>query len=512
MRRLSWKRLVLAAVALVLAAVVSAGPAWAEKKLVFTAGADFKSLDPALHPSGTFDGLVQVAPYDTLVFQAPDGSIKPSLATSWTYKSPTRIVFKLRKGVKYHDGTTFKAADVKFNLERVLNMKRSRWKTFINMIKVVNVIDDSTVEIELKFPFGPFLANLAIPVASIASPAGIKKYGKNFRRNPVGTGPFILDKWVPGEYARFKANPNYWGGRPKIDVLEFRPIPEASTRVLQLRAGQVQLAMFLPPAQMGEVDKDPKLDMLKTPLFRVIFVGMNNEIKPFDNPLVRQAVNYAVDVDAIVGKVMLGVGKPIRGVYGPAVWGYDPKFEKMGYSYNPAKAKALLKKAGYPNGFDTDFWHPTGKYTADKVAAEAIQAQLAKVGIRVRLRTGGWGLVAPTIRKGKAPIYFYGWGALTGDPDIIMYNKFHSKNHGRKGNYSRYTNPKVDKLIEQARMETDSAKRKKMYFELSRMILKDAPWLFFKQEVMLVGKSKKLKGVIFHPSERIYFHKAWLED
>ncbi len=512
MKQLSWKRLALAAVALVLAAAVSAGPAWAEKKVIFTAGADFKSLDPALHPSGTFDGLVQVAPYDTLVFHTPDGKIEPSLATSWTYKSPTLIVFKLRKGVKFHDGTTFKAADVKFSLERTLGTKRSRWKTFITMIKGVKVIDDYTVEIELKFPFGPFLTNMAIPVASIVSPAAVKKYGKDFRRNPVGTGPFILDKWVPGEYARFKANPNYWGGRPKIDVLEFRPIPEASTRVLQLRAGQVQLAMFLPPSQMNEVEKDPKLNMLKNPLFRVIYVGMNNKIKPFDNPLVRQAVNYAVDTKAIVEKIMLGVGTPTRGPHGPAVWGYNPAYEQMGYSYNPEKAKALLKEAGYPNGFETDFWHPTGKYTADKIAAEAIQAQLSKVGIRVKLRTGGWGLVAPTIRKGKAPIYFYGWGAMSGDPDMIFFNKFHSKNHGRKGNYSRYNNPAVDKLVDQARQEVGTAKREKMYFQLAKMVLKDAPWLFFKQEVMLVGKSKKLKGVIFHPSERIYFHKASLED
>lgn len=506
-----WKYWVLAVAVFITAAAVSAGPAWAETKVVFTAGADFKSLDPAMHPSGTFDGLVQVAPYDTLVYQAPDGKIEPSLATSWKFKSPTLIEFKLRKGVKYHDGTPFKAADVKFNLERTINMKRSRWKTFITMIKGVKVIDDSTIEMELKFPFGPILTNLAIPVASIASPTAIKKYGKDFRRHPVGTGPFILEKWVPGEYARFKANPNYWGGKPKIDVLEFRPIPEASTRVLQLRAGEVQLAMFLPPSQLSDVEKDPKLEVLKNPLFRVIYVGMNNKIKPFDNPLVRQAINYAVDTKTIVEKVMLGIGTPTRGPHGPAIWSYDPKFESMGYSYNPEKAKELLKKAGYPNGFEIDFWHPSGKYTADKVAAEAIQDQLAKVGIRARLRTGGWGLVAPTIRNGKAPIYFYGWGAMSGDPDMIFFNKFHSKNHGRKGNYSRYSNPEVDKLVEAARQELDSKKRKQMYDNLAKMVLHDAPWLFFKQEVMLVGKSKKLKGVIFHPSERIYFHKAYLE-
>jgi peptide/nickel transport system substrate-binding protein len=501
----------LSALAFILAAALAAAPAHAVKKLVFTAGSATKSLDPALHPGGTFDALLQLPVFDTLVFHTPDGKFEPSLATSWEFKSPTLIRFKLRKGVKYHDGGTFKAADVKYSLERVLGTKRSRWKSFINMIKEVKVIDDSTVDISLKIPFGPVLAHLAIPVASIVSPAAAEKLGKKFRRNPVGTGPFTFDKWVTGEYIRFKANPNYWGGKPKYDVLEFRPIPEASTRVLQLRAGEVDLAMFLPPSQMGEVDKDPKLDMIKNSLFRVIFVGMQNKIKPFDNPLVRQAVNYAVDTKTVVEKVMLGVGKAIRGPIGPATWGYDPKFEAMGYSYNPAKAKELLKKAGYPNGFETDFWHPTGKYTADKVAAEAIQAQLAKVGIRVKLRTGGWGLVAPTIRNGKAPIYFYGWGVMSGDPDMVFYNKYHSKNWGRKGNYSRYKNPVVDDLVIKARKEVSPAKRKSLYMKITKIVLKDAPWLFFKQEVMLVGKSKKLKGVIFHPSERIYFHKAYFE-
>ncbi len=512
MERLSRKFGIFTVISFVLAAILLAGPAHAVKKVVFTAGADAKSMDPALQPSGTFDLLVQAAAYDTLVFQNPDGTIKPNLATSWEYKDPSTIVFKLRQGVKYHDGTAFKAADVKFNLERVLNTKRARMKGYIKMIKSVRVIDNATVEIKTQYPYAPFLANLAIPVASMASPAAIKKYGKKFRRNPVGTGPFIFKKWVPSEYMQFEANPNYWGGRPKIDQLEFRVIPEASTRVLQLRAGQVQLAMYLPPAQMADVKNDPKLDMIKAPLFRVIFIGLSSLHKPFDNPLVRQAMNYAVDTRTIVEKVMLGVGKPIRGPFGPAVWGYDPEFEKMGYHYNPQKARELLKQAGYPNGFETEFWHPTGKYTADKIAAEAFQAQLAKVGIRAKLRTGSWGLVAPTIRKGKAPMYFYGWGVISGDPDVAMFFKYHSSMHGRQGNYTRYKNAKVDDFLQRARSSIDKKMRKSLYKKAAKQVIKDAPWIFFKQEVMLVGKSKKLKGVIFHPSERIYFHEAYLED
>ncbi len=498
--------------ALVFAAIaLSWGLSWAETKVVFIHGAEPKSLDNALHPAGSADLNVQTSLYDSLTFHRLDGSIEGRLATSWSYKNPTTIVFKLRKGVKFHDGTPLNAAAVKFSLDRTRTHKRARLRKWIAMIKEITVIDDHTVQLDLKYPFAPVLLNLSTPLAAIGSPAGIKKHGKNFRRNPVGTGPFIFVKWVAGEYIRFRANPDYWDGKPKIDVLEFRLVPEATTRVLQLRSGQAQLAMFLPPAQLGEVDKDPKLDLVKAPLFRVIFIGMSMLHKPFDNPIVRQAMNYAIDTKTIIEKVMLGVGRPIRGPFGPTVWGYDPEFEKMGYSYNPKKAKELLKKAGYPNGFKTDFWHPTGRYTADKVAAEAIQAQLANVGIQARLRTGSWGLVAPSVRKGKAPMFLYGWGISTGDPDMVMYNKFHSATHGRSGNYTRYKNPELEKIVDKARQVIDPVKRKAMYKKAAKMVIDNPPWVFFKQEVMLVGKSKKLKGVIVHPGERLYWRNAYLE-
>ncbi len=480
----------------------------AKTKVSITAGPEPKSLDAALHPAGSLDVMIQRHLYDGLTFQETDGTIKPALATSWKFLNPTTVVFRLRKGVKFHDETSFTASAVKLNLERTIAHKRSRLNRFIKMIKSVRVIDDFTVEIKLKYPFAPILANLTHPVANFVSPAAIKKYGKKLRRNPVGTGAFIFKEWVGGEFIRFEANPNYWGGKPAIDELVYRVVPEATTRVLQLRAGQIQLGCFLPPSQQADITNDPKLVLVKASLFRSIFIGMNSQLKPFNNPLVRQAVNYAVDTKTIVNKVMLGIGKPIQGPFGPNVWGYDPAFEKMGYGYNPQKAKELLKKAGYPNGFETVFWHPSGRYTADKVAAEAIQAYLAKVGIRANLRTGSWGLVAPTIRKGKAPIYFYGWGTTTGDADMAMYFKFHSSMWGRSGNYSRYKNPKVDKLLEEGRKELDSAKRKAIYLKAAKQVTEDAPWIFFKQEMMLCGKSKKLKGVIFHPSQSLFLHKA----
>jgi len=511
MGSMTFKKFIFAAIVCAFAFALPSSQVQAETKVIWTHGAEPKSLDNALHPAGSADLNMQTSLYDSLTFHNPDGTLEGRLAESWKFLDPKTIVFKLRKGVKFHDGTPFNAAAVKFSLERTINHKRARLRKWIKMIKEIRVIDDYTVEMKLKFAYSPILLNLGTPVGAIGSPTAIKKYGKNFRRNPVGTGPFIFDKWEPGEFIRLRANPNYWDGKPKIDVLEFRLVPEATTRVLQLRAGESQLAMFLPPAQMNEVRKDPKLDLVKGELFRIIFIGMNNQTKPFDNVLVRKAMNYAIDNKTIVNKVMLGVGTPIRGPFGPKVWGYDPKFEEMGYSYNPEKAKALLKQAGYPNGFDTEFWHPTGRYTMDKVASEAIQAQLAKVGVRAKLRTGSWGLVAPTIRNGKAPMYFYGWGASTGDADMVMYQKFHSKNFGKSGNYSRYKNPAYEKVVVEARQLTDPAARKKLYLKAAKMLMDNPPWVFFKQEVMLVGKSSKLKGVIVHPGERLYWRKAYME-
>ncbi len=512
MRNSAVKSWIAGVVICIMTVVLVPGAAWSKKKVIFSTGPDAKSLDSALHPGGSADLKAQAHIYDNLVYMAPDSSIQPGLATSWKYKNPTTIVFKLRRGVRFHDGTPFTAADVKFSIERALTHPRARLKSYIAALKSVQVIDDSTVEIHLKSPYAPALASIAFSVAAISSSTAIKRWGKNYRRHPVGTGPFIFKEWVAGEYIKYEANPNYWGGKPAIDELEHRVVTEATTRVLQLRAGQIHLAGFLPPTQMGDVEKDPKLDLVKAKLFRMIYVGMNNQIKPFDNVLVRRAVNYAVDTKTIIEKVMFGIGTISRGPFGPSIWGYDPEFEKMGYRHDPAKARQLLKEAGYPNGFDIEFWHPSGRYTADKIAAEAIQSNLANVGIRVKLRTGGWALVAPTIRKGKAPIFFYGFGAGLGDGDTVLYNKFHSSNWGRKGNYTRYKNPDMEKLVEEARGVTDPAKRKALYKKAAKIVIDDAPWLFFKQEMMLVGKNKKLKGVIYLPSERILFHKARLED
>ncbi|MEK6709136.1 MAG: ABC transporter substrate-binding protein [Nitrospinota bacterium] len=484
--------------------------AHAQTRLNFTQGPEPKSLDLALHPNGSIDITAQVPIYDALLSQGVNGEIHPALATSWAFKNPTTVVFKLRQGVRFHDGTPFNAAAVKFNLERTLNHKRSRLNEYIRMIKEVRVLSDSEVEIELKFAFASFLSHLAHTVASFGSPEAIQKHGEEFGRNPVGAGPFVFKEWVSGEYIKYAANPGYWGGRPAIDELVYRVVPEATTRVLQLRAGQLQLGCFLPPAQQNEVRNDPGLSLVKSPLFRTIFIGMNNQVKPFDNRLVRQAMNHAVDTKTIIEKVMLGSGTPLGGPFGPTVWGYDPEFEKMGYRYDPERAKQLLKEAGFPNGFEVEFWHPTGRYTDDKLAAEAIQDYLAKVGVRAKLKTGNWSLIAPAVRNGKAPMYFYGWGVVTGDADMALYYKFHSSMWGPPGNYDRYKNPQVDKRLDEARQEIDAAKRKAIYKEVAKQVVEDAPWVFFKQEEMLCGQSKKLSGVVYHPSQSLFFHKARL--
>ena len=213
--------------ALVFAAIaLSWGLSWAETKVVFIHGAEPKSLDNALHPAGSADLNVQTSLYDSLTFHRLDGKIEGRLATSWSFKNPTTIVFKLRKGVKFHDGTPFNAAAVKFSLDRTRGHKRARLRKWIAMIKEITVIDDHTVEMELKYPFAPILLNLGTPVAAIGSPTAIKKHGKNFRRNPVGTGPFIFEKWVAGEYIRFRANPDYWTGNPKSTFWSFGWFPK----------------------------------------------------------------------------------------------------------------------------------------------------------------------------------------------------------------------------------------------------------------------------------------------
>ncbi len=448
--------------------------------------------------------------YEGLVFATPEMKYVPSLATSWENTDPKTWIFKLRKGVKFHDGTPFNAEAVKFVFERLKDPKTaSPRRGAVAWLDSVEVIDGYTVKFNLKYPYAPMISLISDKTLLIASPAAIKKWGKDFGQHPVGTGPFMFKEWLPGQSLTFVANENYWNGRPYLDTLTYQIVAEEGTRLTLLRSGDVDMVAKISPHHLKLVEADPNLKVIRTPLMYVPHFGFKVNVKPFDDVRVRKALNYAVDVDSIIKNLLMGVGKRVDHLYPPVVDYVNTSIQN--YSYDPEKAKKLLAEAGYPNGFETTMWAPKGRYTMDYQMAQAVQAQLAKVGVKAELKTAEWGRYISAIKaKTGMGMFMLIWGPTSGDLDWAIWNYFYSKNGGST-NYTWYSNPKVDELLMAAQKEYDPKMRGKLYWEAQEIIMDEAPWIQLEQEVQLTAAKKNVMGTIILPNTKVYFNKVWLE-
>jgi peptide/nickel transport system substrate-binding protein len=476
-------------------------------------GVEPEALDPikmASAPAATVsEHIIQ-----PLIYMDVDGTMVPNLAVSWTVSEDGLVwTLNLREGVTFHDGTPFTAEAVKLNLDRFI--AKAPFKFLLARVTEVEVVDELTVKIHLSEPFVPILRHLTHSFVAMVSPAQLAEVGEDgVIELPIGTGPFKIAEWVRGEYIKLVANEDYWGGRPYLDEVVFRFIPEDAARVAALEAGDVHAIMRVPPLDVPRLEAHPEIDVVKVPSVRVIYIGFNCRLSPFDNVLVRQALNYAVDKEAIVQHVLGGAGRPSDAPITPAIFGYH----KVGpYEYNPDKARELLAQAGYPDGFKTILYHPTGRYMMDVAVAEAVQAYLRDVGVEAELRTMEWAAYLSFLRKpaeeAEHPMYLLGWGTVPLDADYGLYSLFHSSQWPMAGwALSYYQNPVVDAALEQARVTPDAERRLELYRTAIEAIWHDAPWLFLHDEVQLNGVRAGVHGLIHHPLENIFTWKAWLEE
>jgi len=329
--------------------------AMAAKDVTIAVPVALDSLDP-YNTNATLSQAVGKAYYEGLFAFDKDLKAQPLLAQSYTV-SPDGLVytFTLRQGVKFQDGTDFNAEAVKANLERVLDKSNglARYNQF-NRIKSVEVVNPSTVKITMNQPFSAFINALAHPSAMMISPAGLKKWGKDIAFHPVGTGPFEFVEWKPAEYVKVRKFAGYWRqGFPKIDTLTFRTVTDNNTRATVIQTGEAQLAYPVPYEQAALLKANPKLNVVSTPSIMARYVSMNVLQKPFNDVRVREAINYAINKDALAKVAFAGYAFPSQGVVPQGVAFAD----KMSpWPYDPAKARALLKEAGYPDGFSTALW------------------------------------------------------------------------------------------------------------------------------------------------------------
>jgi ABC-type transport system substrate-binding protein len=388
------------------------------------------------------------------------------LAESWGGKGK-KLTFNLRKGVKFTDGSPLTSRDVIHSYNRIKKDKGSHQASNLKHVKEMEAPDDHTVILTLKKPNANFLGRLY--TRSILSEAAAKKYGDQVDKHPIGTGPFKFVDWQRANYFRMRRNDDYWGPKPKIKELVFKAIPEDASRVSALEAGEADIISAIPPHDIDRLRGNPRFRVEQVRGLRIIFLVMAPAYKPFDNLKVRQALCHAIDRDSLIKFVLEGNGHPLTGYLGPQVFGYDPNAKW--YPHDPDKAKRLLAEAGYPNGFETEFVSPSGRYLKDREAAQAIVDQLAKVGVKANLKTPEYGIFSAGYKKGKYPFYLIGRGSVI-DADTYFYQYFRT---GRTKRIKGYSNPKLDKVLDEQQQTFDVAKREKLLWEAQRMIMEDAP-------------------------------------
>ncbi|MEM1927937.1 MAG: ABC transporter substrate-binding protein [Acidilobaceae archaeon] len=422
-------------------------------------------------------------------------SFVPHLVESYTQISDTVWEFRLRQGVRFHDGKPLTAYDVKASFERgprVGGLPR----ILLGFLSEVQVVDDYTFRLVLKYPFGPMIAHLSHPSTSII-PAWVAEQFPNTPINDirfiVGTGPYRFVEYKKGERTVLEAFEGYWGEKPTVKRIEWIPIPDDSTRVSFLEAGSVDIITHVPP-QFVSILKNKGFNIVQMPSVRVIYIGINVERIP--DPRVRQALNLAVDKNAIVTGILEGAGSVATAPIHPSVFGYS---RQTPYPFDPDRARALIREAGW-EGRELVFITPQGRYLKDREIAEAVKAYLERVGLRVRVEVMEWAAYITRVTTQKDfDLFLLGWSTVTLDADYGLYSLFRS---GAAFNRMQYRNPTVDDLLEKARAERDPARRAQLYAEAQRLIWSDAPWIFLHYEDIIVASKPGLVGFEIQPIER----------
>ena len=479
---------------LLLSCSLAVGPwagagAWAagERDVTVAQGIDAEFLDVQM-TNNVVTLIINGSIYDTLLSRDKQLQIVPRLATSYRLVSEKVWEVKLRSGVKFHNGEPFDASAVKFSFERINRADfKSPQKGWFATIDHVEVVDPTTVRFHTKVPDPAMPARMTLMYQ--LAPKYVTQVGDvQANLKPVGTGPFKFVEWVKNDRIVVEANDQYFEGKPAVHRATWRPIPELGARIAALQTGQADLIVNVPPDQMQAVASTRGVRIEKIPSCRIIYFGIA-QIKggPLADRRVRQALNYAVDMQGILDAVLLGNGKRINSAMPPNVWGYDPSIPL--YEYDPKKARELLAAAGQTN-LTLTLQAPNGRWAMDKDIAQAIAGQLTENGIKTNVKiVGEWGSYVRSVLDHKTEdVFMNGWCLPSLEPDHWVTPNLHTGEP-----VSQYSNPEVDRLMEQARAEMNAEKRKQLYAQLLRMIHDDAPWIFGYQQMDIYGVSTRLK-------------------
>ena len=524
------------------------GAASAEGTLVFGSSGDAVRLDPADATDGEsiqrmdniFEGLVEYEEGSVL--------IQPCLATSWEASADgTEIVFNLRKGVKFHDGTDFNADAVVFSFARQYDTNHpfhqygqwAYWGWMFGDVEKMEKIDDYTVKFVLKRPNASIMTSLAMFTVCIVSPTNAEKYKEDAFKNPCGTGPFKFVEWVKADHITLEANEDYWRERASLDKLIFKVIPDPSARLMALEVGEVQGIEHLNPADFDRIKANKDLKLLAEPGMNIGYMAINtgygyidaNEngvhdiadeplvktpgyYEPLTKKKVRQAINMAIDKQSIVDNLYLGTAIKATNGMPPFMLGYND--EIVDYPYDPEKAKTLLAEAGYPDGFEVTLYvMPVSRpymFDPPKIG-EAIQSYLGAVGIKVNIYSVDWGTYLQETMDGNAQMCLLGWTGDNGDPDNFL-NVLYGANAcslGTAGNYGFYTNSTAQALLTAALQAYDIEKRATYYKKFQEMIHEDACYVYLAHSKQTLAFRINVQGYVLHPTSRKFFYPVSVE-
>jgi peptide/nickel transport system substrate-binding protein len=495
--------------------------------LTFGRNKDAVTLDPAV----AFDGISLTATrpiFEGLTRYKPGSfEVEPSLATSWETRNSGRTwIFHLRRGVLFQDGTALDAQAVKFNIDRwrdphdpyhawgYFTYYAAEFGGFPGRIAAVKALAPDTLELDLTSPLAPLLADLAMPAFGIASPAALQREKERFAQAPVGTGPYQLVEWVKDDHITLRRYDGYWGARPKIETIVLRDIPDAATSVLLLQRGDIDGWEFPTPGGMAQLVNDPQLHVYHQPPNSVMYVAFNARRHPFDDARVRTALSLAIDRAAIVRQFFDPTAQVARQWLPEAVW---PQGVLLSDRYDPVAAKRLLAQAGYPRGFSTTLWYMTAPrpYLPEpQRVAEAIQADLAAVGVDARLQGYEWGVYIQKIQDAQHDMCVIGWTGDNGDPDNFTYAPLDKDNAVPPGasNVTFWGDDRFHALIVRAQRVEEQAARAQLYRQALEIVGEQAPMAAIAHTTSPIIFRASVRGFVPSPDSTINYQDLSLTE
>jgi peptide/nickel transport system substrate-binding protein len=472
-----------------------------EKEISISQTYDIENLDPATITSVT-DGQVAWNLYDSLMFvDLKTGELSAGLAKEYSASEDgLTYTFKLHEGVQFHKGYgEMTSEDVKFTIDRILDPEtQARNAKFLKSIKEVRAVDPYTVEIELTQVDPLFLDNLAQYWTGIISKKAYEEKGDDFKTDPIGTGPFVFDSWKPQTATILLKNPDWYRQEVKIDRVKLVPIPEPSTMYLAFENGDIDIIQVTDPQRLQQYSENENFQIARVPGYIVRFIGIHNEMKPFDDVKVRQALMYGFDRETLINSVLEGLSQPATGPIPPNVKGYES--DVTTYPYDPEKAKALLAEAGYPNGFDVKMTIPN----IDRfiIPSTTFQADMKKIGINVEIEIMETAAYLEKTREGAFPLFSHSKGQ-TAVPDVVLSSLFHSDNKAPGDNLTFYDNPDVDAWLEELSSTMDEAKRAELLSKIQKQLAEDVTYLFIDHEEQIFATSSRVKDFIATPTRSL---------